>query len=330
MTTNLNVALERLQTIWRDIVATLPNVLIALVVLLIFWVISRVIRRLVERVWSFQEGNIGTLFGRLAAGSVFVFGVLVCLTIIFPSVTPASLFSLLGVGGVAIGFAFRDILQNLLAGVILLLTRPFRIGDQIVVDKFEGTVEDIQVRATIVRTYDNLQVVIPNTRLFTGEVTVNTAYEMRRLEYDVGIGYGDDIDTAKRVIYEALKGLERVRQDPIPEVLVMDLAESFGEPRRGASERQRGTARRRDRSAFSHSASAFSRPDRGIGRQTRATTRGLARWSWSDTPAALAGSRRERLLVKLQILIARCIRCVTKSSVFATLKSAKQTRATRA
>lgn len=226
MAANVNVALERVQTIGRDIVAALPNVLIALVVLLVFWLVARVVRGVVQRVWGSREGNLGRLFGRLASGSILVLGFLVGLTIIFPSVTPASLFSLLGVGGVAIGFAFRDILQNLLAGILLLLTRPFRLGDQIVVGDSEGTVEDIQVRATIIRTYDNLKIVIPNADLFTGKVTVKTAYDVRRLQYDVGIGYGDDIETAKRVIHETLLGLKLIRQDPAPEVLVVDLAES--------------------------------------------------------------------------------------------------------
>lgn len=226
MAANVNIALERVQEIGRDLVAALPNVLIALVVLLLFWGLARGVRSLVQRVWGSREGNLGRLFGRLASGGILLLGVLVAVTIIFPSVTPASLFSLLGVGGVAIGFAFRDILQNLLAGILILITRPFRIGDQIVTGDSEGTVEDIQIRATILRTYDNLQVVIPNTQLFTGKVTVKTAYEVRRLQYDIGIGYGDDIETAKRVIHETLSGLRRIRQDPAPEVLVVDLAES--------------------------------------------------------------------------------------------------------
>lgn len=226
MAANVNVALERVWEIGRDVVAALPNVLIALAVLLVFWLVARAVRGLVGRVWGRREANLGRLFGRLASGAVQVLGVLVGLTIVFPSVTPASLFSLLGVGGVAIGFAFRDILQNLLAGILLLITRPFRIGDQIVVDGSEGTVEDIQVRATVIRTYDNLRVVIPNTQLFTGKVTVKTAYEVRRLQYDIGIGYGDDIEAAKRVIGDTLSNLKLIRQDPAPEVLVVDLAES--------------------------------------------------------------------------------------------------------
>ncbi|WP_229755789.1 mechanosensitive ion channel family protein, partial [Deinococcus soli (ex Cha et al. 2016)] len=103
-------------------------------------------------------------------------GVLVALTVVFPTLTAASLFGALGVRGVAIGFAFKDIFQNLLAGLLILITRPFRIGDQIVSGEHEGTVEDIQVRATLLHTYDNRRVVIPNSELYTNRVIVNTAY----------------------------------------------------------------------------------------------------------------------------------------------------------
>lgn len=228
MSTGVNAAVERVQNISRDLMAALPNVAIGLIVVLIFWFAARIVRTLIQRIWAARghERDLALLFGRLASAALIVLGVLVALTIIFPSVTPASLFSLLGVGGVAIGFAFRDILQNLLAGILILLTRPFRIGDQIIVSGSEGTVEDIQVRATLIRTYDNRQVVIPNADLFTHTVTVNTAYDKRRLQYDVGIGYGDDIEEAKQIILETLKEVTSIRQEPQPEVLVVDLAES--------------------------------------------------------------------------------------------------------
>jgi small-conductance mechanosensitive channel len=139
---------------------------------------------------------------------------------------PTSLVSALGVGGIAIGFAFKDIFQNFLAGILLLLTEPFRIGDQIKYQDFEGTVEDIQTRATAIKTYDGRRVIIPNAELFTNAVTVNTAYGKRRLQYDVGIGYGDDIARARELILEAMREVKGVLNDPTPEALVMDLAES--------------------------------------------------------------------------------------------------------
>lgn len=133
---------------------------------------------------------------------------------------------LLGISGVAIGFAFRDILQNFLAGILILLTEPFQINDQIVFKDFEGTVENIETRATTIRTYDGRRIVIPNSELFTNSVTVNTAFDSRRLQYDVGIGYGDDIDRAKELMLEALHSVPEILKDPAPDVLLMELAES--------------------------------------------------------------------------------------------------------
>ena len=146
--------------------------------------------------------------------------------VVLPGFDPATLISGLGIGGVAIGFAFRDILQNFLAGLLLLMTDPFRIGDQIVVKGFEGTVEDIQTRATILKTYDGRRVVIPNGDLFTESVIVNTAYDKRRSQYDVGTGYEDNIELATSLILNNISHIEGVLPDPAPDVQVVDLADS--------------------------------------------------------------------------------------------------------
>ncbi|MBE7212797.1 MAG: mechanosensitive ion channel family protein, partial [Gluconacetobacter diazotrophicus] len=116
--------------------------------------------------------------------------------------------------------------QNFLAGILILLTEPFRIGDQIIVGSYEGTVEEIETRATSIRTYDGRRVVIPNSDLFTQSVMVNTAFAARRLQYDVGIGYGDDVAHAKRVLLDALANVHGVLSEPPPEALVVDLAGS--------------------------------------------------------------------------------------------------------
>jgi small conductance mechanosensitive channel len=139
-------------------------------------------------------------------------------------VSAADLFNLLGIGGVAIGFAFRDVLQNLLAGILILLTRPFRIGDQIRHGEQEGTVEDIWIRATVLRTYDNRRILIPNASLFTDKIEVITAYERRRLQFALTIGNGDDIARARDVVMRALRSTSGVLADPPPEALVTGLA----------------------------------------------------------------------------------------------------------
>lgn len=212
----------------RGFVELLPNVILALVVVTLFVFVGKGVRRLVRRIAARREQrrNLELVLGRLAQSAVVFLGVLIAVTIVFPTFSPGDLITLLGVSGVAIGFAFKDIFQNFLAGILILLTEPFRVHDQIIVGDFEGTVEEIQTRATFIRTYDGRRVVIPNADLFTDKVLVNTAFARRRSEYDVGIGYGDDIDRAKEVIMDVLRGTDGVLANPAPDVLAVELAES--------------------------------------------------------------------------------------------------------
>lgn len=222
-------AIKTVQDMVNGFIALLPNLILALILFAVFVLIARGVRALVRRVTQRQgrHWNLGLLLGRLAQGGIVMVGLLVALAIAVPSFKPAQVIQLLGITGVAIGFAFKDIFQNFLAGMLLLLTEPFRIGDQIVFKDFEGTVENIETRATTIKTYDGRRVVIPNAELFTNSVTVNTAFESRRTEYEVGIGYGDDIEEARRIILDRMRSTDGVLSDPAPDVLVLDLAPSW-------------------------------------------------------------------------------------------------------
>lgn len=225
---SVSAAWDKIQSMIEGFFALLPNLVLALIVFVIFFFVGRAVRSFVRRATRRhrQARNLGLVLGRLAQGVTILVGLFVALSIVIPTFKAGDLVQLLGISGVAIGFAFRDILQNFLAGILILLTEPFQLEDQIVFKDFEGTVEEIQTRATTIRTYDGRRVVIPNAELFTNSVTVNTAFEYRRLEYDVGIGYGDDIEQAKQLMLEAIRGVDDVLTDPAPDVLVMELAES--------------------------------------------------------------------------------------------------------
>lgn len=224
---SLSAATEKITSMVQGAISLLPNIVIGLVVIILFWIIGSIVRRVVRKQTRNRDTrNVGLVVGRLARGVMIILGFLVAATIIFPSFNPADALATLGIGGVAIGFAFKDILQNFLAGILILLTEPFKLDDQIVFKDYEGTVEHIETRATTVRTYDGRRVVIPNAELFTNAVTVNTAYDRRRLQYDIGIGYGDDIAQAKKIILDVLGSRDDVLKDPNPEALVVDLADS--------------------------------------------------------------------------------------------------------
>jgi small conductance mechanosensitive channel len=205
----------------------LPNILAGLALLLTAWTAGALMSRSVAAV-ARRRGrpDLGALLGSLAKGVLIILALLFASAIIFPSVKPGDIIGMLGIGSVAIGFAFRDILQNLLAGLLLLIRRPFKRGDQIVVKDFEGTVHHIESRATYIKTYDGRQVIIPNADLYTSPVIVNTAFDQRRDEYDVGIGYGDDVEAACELFRQIIAEQEGVLADPPAEALPWELAES--------------------------------------------------------------------------------------------------------
>jgi small-conductance mechanosensitive channel len=205
----------------------LPNIVVAIVVFAIVFAIAWSVERSF-RVWSdrHDRSNLGAVLGSFVKWMIVLFGALIALTIVTPSLNPGDLFAGLGIGSVAIGFAFKDILQNWLAGLLILIQRPFKPGDQIVVNGYEGTVEGIETRAAIIAMYDGRRVIIPNANVYSNAVTVNTARPTRRSQYDVGIGYGDDIEAARTAILEAIATLPGIETDPRPEVLVWDLAGS--------------------------------------------------------------------------------------------------------
>lgn len=227
--------MDGIQSLWtrskemlNGLIDIIPNLILAFIVFILFVFLARGIRNFVRHLTQNRRHarNLGLVLGRLAQGITLLVGLFIALSIVIPTFQAGDLVQLLGISGVAIGFAFRDILQNFLAGILILLTEPFQINDQIIFKDFEGTVENIQTRATLLRTYDGRRIVIPNSELFTNSVLVNTAFENRRLQYDIGIGYGDDILLAKQLILEAMSEISSVLQDPAPDAIVIGLEES--------------------------------------------------------------------------------------------------------
>lgn len=202
-------------------VERIPYFVASLIVILIFWFLSIVFKKIVHKLLGSRSRhqNLVKVFQRVGGALIFFIGFMIAMVIAVPGFTPAKLIGALGIGSVAIGFAFKDIFQNLLSGILLLISEPFRIGDQIVSGDYEGTVEDIKIRATTIKTYDGRQVVIPNSDLYTSALTVNTAYKQRRLQVAVGIGYEDDIEEAKAEIIKALDKIESVSRKATPSVI---------------------------------------------------------------------------------------------------------------
>jgi small-conductance mechanosensitive channel len=218
------------KTVWASaqhmadsFLSRLPSLVVAVIVFLLFYFGSVLLSRIIRRATRDNRRNLGVVFARLSGAAVVLLGLLIAFSIVAPSFQAADLIKVLGIGSVAIGFAFQNILQNFLAGLLLLWAEPFRVGDQIKLDTFEGTVEDIQTRATTIKTYDGRRVVIPNAELFIHSVTVNTAFEIRRWEYALTTKAPDGLAELKSFLVKTLAKVDGVLPEPGPEALVIDL-----------------------------------------------------------------------------------------------------------
>ncbi|MFC7739109.1 mechanosensitive ion channel family protein [Roseomonas sp. GCM10028921] len=221
------LATNKLQSIVEGFFWLLPNIGIGALVLVGFWLGGAIARRAVLFAFARRHReDLGLLLGGSARWALIVAGFLVFATIVFPSVKPSDLLATLGVGSLAVGLAFRDILQNWFSGLMILYSRPFRVGDQIVSGQHEGTVERVEARATLIKTYDGQRVLIPNSNLYTRSIIVRTHFPVRRSQCDVTIGYGDDPDAAAVTVVQALAQLEGIVKNPGPDARAWEFADS--------------------------------------------------------------------------------------------------------
>jgi small-conductance mechanosensitive channel len=226
-----SVAWDTVDGLLDGFLAALPRIAIAVLVFLLFLLAARLVRAAVRRATAARSGgsddersNAGRVVGRLARFAVVFAGLLVAVSIIAPGVGVTELLGLLGAGGLAFAFALQDIFQNYVAGLLILLRKPFKVGDQIRSNEYEGTVEAIETRSTHIKTFDGRRVVIPNGEIYTTPTEVNTAFAARRTQYDVGIGYGDDLREAAGVMLASVRGVDGVLAEPAPEVMAVELA----------------------------------------------------------------------------------------------------------
>ena len=218
---------ESAKSLWAQTLDAAPRVGVAIAIVFVGWLVSRGLRWLLHRRFSrTQTASFANVMSRIASW-IFVFVViLIAVAVTFPSVKPVDLLAGLGFFSVAVGFAFQDILENTLSGILLLFRQPFRSGDQITVMGRSGTVQGITIRETKLTTYDGELVVIPNRDVYKNVINVHTHHEDHRLEFVVGIAYENDPAEAIEVIHGALARVDHVRAEPEPLAIVSELGVS--------------------------------------------------------------------------------------------------------
>ena len=203
---------DQLVGMGEGFIRALPNLAIALVILFITWVLARFAVRIADGLTGKTEirPSLKALLDTLVKLAIWIVGLMVALVVVMPGMTPASLVAGLGIGAVAIGFAFQDIFENFLAGVLIMLREKMRIGDVIECEGIVGKVEHITLRETYVRKLSGEVTLVPNSILFKNPVEILTDETQRRHEVVAGVSYDTDLDHAAEIIRKAVEGVEEV------------------------------------------------------------------------------------------------------------------------
>lgn len=198
----------------------------ATVVLVASVVVAVVARRILVHALDRGDSDrhAGRLVGRFLSVLIVALGLLYGLRVMGIQVTP--LLGALGVGGIALAFALQDVLQNFVAGLLLQVRRPFKVGHEVSLGEYEGRVEDVNLRTTIVTTYDGLTVYLPNSTVLKNPIVNYTRTPLSRTSLTVGIAYESDLRAARDVVLAACRSAEGVSLAPDAEVWVEEFADS--------------------------------------------------------------------------------------------------------
>lgn len=209
-------------------VKVFPALLTAVVILFLTRFAAQFAQSLAQNIArrTVSSKSLQFLMAKTASTVTWVFGILLACVIAFPGLRLGDIIATLGLSSVAIGFAFQDIFKNFLAGVLILLQQPFRIGDQIIVNDYEGTVDQIDIRTTEIITYGGERVLIPNSTVFTSVVQVRTAFSHRRTDLAVGVDYNTSLSEASDILEQTISQVEGVLNKPAPEIDLVSFGDS--------------------------------------------------------------------------------------------------------
>ncbi len=202
------------------------KILGAIVVLIVGRIVVGMLTRLVRRLM--RKSNADETLIRFLT-SLVKFGLLAILAIIVLSqlgIQTTSFVAIIGAAGLAVGFALQGSLSNFAAGVMLIVFRPFKAGDFVDAGGAMGSVQEVGIFVTILKSPDNRRIIIPNATITSGNITNFSAEETRRVDLVFGIGYGDDIKKAKKILERIVNEEERVLKDPAPTIAVSELGDS--------------------------------------------------------------------------------------------------------
>jgi len=212
----VDIITERLRQMLAGLIDFVPRLAAALVLAVVFVILTRWLRRVARS--AIARTDAPPQVAQLLTNALSVLAVAVAVVIVLGTmgVNVAGLAASIGLTGIVVGFALKDILENLMAGTLLLIERPFNLGDFIQVGEFSGDVTHIVVRATTIRTAEGVEVIIPNKIVYTSAISNYSTYPVRRREVALQLGYDEDMARAVAVVLEAVRSTPGTVSTPPP------------------------------------------------------------------------------------------------------------------
>lgn len=205
---------------WNYFIEKIPVFSLSLVVFLISWLIARTGRfislKIVDKLKDKGKIELVIVFGRLLRAGILILGLILALSV--AGVKLSALITSLGLVGFALSFALQDYIKNFLAGVVMMAQRRFVIGDEIEIGEFKGIIKAIEIRFTIIRTFDNEEILIPNAEVMNRAVVRKTAHSKRRSKIEITLEYTLELKKIFRELIEVVRKIDGVHDDPKPEI----------------------------------------------------------------------------------------------------------------
>ena len=219
---------ESFEEFWASIIDKLPELLVSLLVLIVFIIAGKLFYRFFRRRIQkrLKDTILSTFTGEFIRWTFYVIGITFALFNLGLGGVASSLVAGAGVTAIILGFAFKDIAENFLAGILLAISRPFVIGDIIEVNNVKGPVLQVDLRSTQIKTVDGRDIFIPNSIVIKNVFTNYTRDGYLRLDFPVGLDFNDDTEKARNLIIEHLKKQPDILQEPAPNVVLDELGES--------------------------------------------------------------------------------------------------------
>ena len=224
----IDTIIDTINQLIADFIKLIPGFTIGFILILITRYLANISQRVANKVATktFKSKSLHILLKKTAYITTWIIGCFIASVTAFPGLSLGNVIGALGLGSVAIGFAFQDIFKNFLAGILLLLQEPFSIDDEIIVEGYQGFVVQIDIRTTTIRTYQGEKILIPNATIFTSSVQVRTGFATRRTDLAVGVDYNTPLPKTQQLLFKVIGNIDGVLPTPPPEIDLINFGDS--------------------------------------------------------------------------------------------------------